>query len=248
MKKMTVTPILTVVGKKGLHNPNLLAEQQPGFSYSLSAVPNQELFKWQFACLKNNLTCNSKLFSLSYTPISEFSVSEYSAVPTIAMFNMINHKALIPQKIYQNCITGKDAVMPHVDILIIDTYKVPTLKKEFKTKALVLLAHSKTAPCFKITSKDGRYVAFGVLLRPSLEKYGEYIFNNIKTILGEDATFELLLSTSYEYNSGTISSSFEKICSVTGIEYIPTSYADPYTDDSLFGSDDIGNNVVMLSF
>lgn len=104
------------------------------------------------------------------------------------------YQLLMPKVIYNACKAGLDKFRPGCDFIVWDKNKCP---------GLAAITFSREAPILAFESTTGSK-ALGVILRPSLMKYGDYLFSSIKEALKGTITVEMVCGTHYNYPEGSI--------------------------------------------
>lgn len=178
------------------------------------------------------------LIMTSMTGVKEIEATNAEYFPKIRIYDPSLFDMFSPKKIYQNCKAGRDPLRPGSDFIICD-YSDPSHSQ------LALVTFSREAPIlyFESTSKK---VALGVILRPSLMKYGDYLFSTIEEALGEKITCYLVTCNHFEYSEGSIPHIVENLAHNHNMHYMCMYDSESY--EECYHRGESGNHVVIVSF
>ena len=209
---------------------------EPGFSQNVSVMGDRLYFD-QLLKLKKSLPFGRLILSTAMTGTYEVEETKGEYFPKIREYRVDIGPMFSPNAIYNNCLGNKDKYRPGCDFVIFDT-----------DLNLVTTTFSREAPILAFESSIGRK-ALGVILRPSLMKYGDYLFSTIKEDLishnePTEITVTLVACNHFEYPEGSIPS-------------IVQSLADKYDMKCIIGDDseknpecyhrgEKGNHIVAL--
>lgn len=163
-------------------------------------VPSKmgQFFEDQLIAIQKNLP-RKKLLMTSMTGSEEISQTRGYYFPKIRKTCIEPDSSFDPRAIYYYCRKGEDKFRPGCDFIIFDS-----------TSDIVAATFSREAPILAFEAKNG-IKALGVILRPSLMKYGDYLFSTIKEALGYNITVTLVTCNHFEYPEGSIPSIIQKL-------------------------------------
>ena len=141
---------------------------------------------------------------------------------------------LMPKAIYNGCKKGIDKFRPGCDFIVWDSNKLPRF---------AALTFSREAPILTFESSTGKK-ALGVILRPSLMKYGDYLFSTIKEALDGNITVTLVTCNHFEYPEGSIPSIVQNLSLKHNINCV-IGY-DSEKEPECYHRGEKGNHVVAL--
>lgn len=150
----------------------------------------------QLSKITSSLPIPSEISSVAMTSMTgseEINLTDGCYFPKIREYNDDIYPFMMPKLIYNGCKTGLDKLRPGCDFIIWDSKKV----------SLAVTTFSREAPIIAFESLNGKK-ALGVILRPSLMKFGDYLFKTISDYLGEAITVTLVTCNHYEYPEGSI--------------------------------------------
>lgn len=133
-----------------------------------------------------------KLLMTSMTGYQEVNQTYGAYFPKIRKASLVHETMFNPRAIYYYCNTGEDKFLPGCDFIIFDS-----------ASDIVATTFSREAPIIAFESPKG-IKALGVILRPSLIKYGDYLFSTIKEALGNNTKVTLVTCNHFEYPEGNI--------------------------------------------
>lgn len=131
----------------------------------------------------------------SMTGSSEIEATGGEYFPKIREYDPCIKVIFMPRAINYYCSIGMDPYLPQSDFILWDA----------KFHNIVVTTFSREAPILAFESSNGRK-ALGVILRPSLNKYGDYLFKTISEALGGIVNVTLVTCNHYEYHEGSIPS------------------------------------------
>lgn len=171
----------------------------------------------QLKKLKKELPLGHLHLMTSMTGTYEVQTTNGEYFPKIREYRTDINSIFSPTAIYNNCLANKDKYRPGCDFIIFDS-----------TSDIVATTFSREAPILAFESSIGRK-ALGVILRPSLMKYGDYLFSTIREDLisynePTEITVTLVTCNHFEYPEGSIPS-------------IIKSLADKYSMKCFIGED-----------
>ena len=158
------------------------------------------------------------LVMTSMTGMAERKATNDEYFPKIRWFSYTQLDMFLPRIIYDRCMQGMDKFYPGCDFIVWDSLGFQIYASTF----------SREAPILAFESSIGRK-ALGVILRPSLMKYGDYLFSTIKEDLishnePTEITVTLVTCNHFEYPEGSIPSMVQ-------------SFADKYDMKCIIGED-----------
>lgn len=207
-----------------------------GFSQNVS-VMGEKLYFEQLRKIKKNLPFGHLPIMTSITGTCEVIATNGEYFPKIREYRTDIGPMFSPNTIYNNCIVNKDKYRPGCDFIIFDN------KSNF-----VATTFSREAPILAFESSIGRK-ALGVILRPSLMKYGDYLFSTIKEDLishNEPTTITVTLVTCnhFEYPEGSIPSIIQSLADKYEMKCIIGE--DSEKNPECYHREEKGNHVVAL--
>ena len=156
----------------------------------------------QLAKIREYFSPEFDLVMTSMTGSQEVKLTGGEYFPKIRKYDPTLADMFSPEKIYRNCQKGMDPFRPGADFIIWD-----------ENDDIAVATFSREAPILFFDSYDNQKHALGTILRPSLMKYGDYLFSKIKEALVTVDTCELITCNHYEYPEGSIPSIVEKLAS-----------------------------------
>lgn len=200
-----------------------------GFSQVPSKMGNN--FQDQLQKILENVP-SPKLFMTSMTGSEEVKRTNGAYYPKIRKVYSDNHNLFDPLTIYDYCEKGEDKFRPGCDFIVCNS------------KELISIAtFSREAPILAFESSNGN-IALGVILRPSLMKYGDYLFSTIKEALGGNITVTLVTCNHFEYAEGSIPSVVQKLSLKHNINCV-IAY-DSEKESECYHRGEEGNHVVVM--
>lgn len=137
-----------------------------------------------------------------------------------------------PYIIYTYCTKRENSLRPGSDFIVWD-----------KSQKVVGLTFSREAPILAFESSNGKK-ALGVILRPSLMKYGDYLFSTMKKTLGGNITVTLVTCNHFEYVEGSIPSVVKNLSLKHNMDCV-VCY-DSEKEPECYHRDEEGNHIVAL--
>lgn len=166
-----------------------------GFCQSVSKMGSH--YDEQLQKIRQQLPKGVKLITTAMLSSKLAEESNFSARPVVRLYTPDTDGMFDPYQIYRFCQEGLDLVRPAADFVVYN----PKLSGRRK---LAIATFSREAPILVFYSSNGS-VAIGTILRKSLLKYGRQLFKNVQTAMGEgEITVNLVTSTFFEYEEGTI--------------------------------------------
>lgn len=174
-----------------------------------------------------------QLLMTSMTGLKEIEATSGEYFPKIREYNPDIHCMFEPYTIYQNCVQCNDAYRPGCDFVIFNS-----------NLNVAATTFSREAPIIAFECENGRK-ALGVILRPSLMKYGDYLFETMKKGLGRNQiTATLVTCNHFEYPEGSIPELFKKLCE--RYKMICAIGEDSEKNPECYHRGENGNHVVVL--
>lgn len=208
----------SILGEKGFSQ--VPAKIEPNFDKQLQAV-------------LDSLPSEKKVVMTSMTGSHEVKLTEGAYFPKIREFNPELMEMFDPYKIYENCKADMDKFRPACDFIVWDSEKHDIVSTTF----------SREAPILAFESSTGKK-ALGVILRPSLMQYGDYLFSTMKEYLGGKIKITLVTCNYYEYPEGSIPSIFQNLALKYYLSCTMGANSELYSDCYHRGEE--GNHVVAL--
>lgn len=215
-------------------------ELKKGFCINTAKLNREEYLK-SLDTIRKYTEPNKKLRVISLTSSSILKRFEDHVIPTIVKYNKDIDAIFEPAEIYNNCTWGLDEFRPSADFVIFNNGFGSTLNDN-----IAVAAYSATAPVFVFENQSGQ-VAIGVLTKPRLIEYGEYVFDKILSQMTGNVKLTIPLCTHYSYPEwGSIpefiSVLAEKFQQITELEF----EEDTQTNENLFGYGEKYNNCVVI--
>jgi len=202
-----------------------------GFSQVPSKMGNN--FQDQLQKILENIPSplRYRLFMTSMTGSEEIKRTNGAYYPKIRKVYPDNHNLFNPLTIYNYCEKGEDKFRPGCDFIVCDS-----------KESVSIATFSREAPILAFESKKGK--AIGTILRPSLMKYGDYLFSSIKEELGADIEVSLVTCNHFEYPEGSIPSIIESLT----LKYNMKCFicVDSEKDSDCYHRGEAGNHVVVM--
>lgn len=207
-----------------------------GFSQNVS-VMGEKLYSEQLKKIRKSLPFGRLILMTSMTGTYEVKETEGKYFPKIREYRTDIAPMFSPNTIYNNCIVNKDKYRPGCDFIIFDT-----------NSNFVATTFSREAPILAFESSIGRK-ALGVILRPSLMKYGDYLFSTIKEDLisynePTEITVTLVTCNHFEYPEGSIPSIVQSLADKYDMKCIIDQDSEKNTE--CYHRGEKGNHVVAL--
>jgi len=136
--------------------------------------------------------------------------------------------------VYKRCKEGLDKFSPGCDFIIWDSNN---------NYDLAVATFSREAPILSFESTSGKK-AFGVILRKSLMKYGDYLFSSIAEALGGEITVNLAVCNHFKYPEGSIPSIIQDLANKSGMNCIIGE--DSEKNPECYHRGENGNHVVVM--
>lgn len=190
----------------------------------------------QLVKIRSCIPKNKRIVMTSMTGSIQIKVTNGEYFPKIRMYDPAISDMFSPKKIYQNCEDGLDALRPGADFIVWNSSI---------DENIAVATFSREAPILYFESTSKR-MALGVILRPSLMKYGDYLFSTIEEALGEDITCYLVTCNHFEYPDGSIPQIVENLAHNHNMHYMCMYDSESY--EECYHRGEIGNHVVLISF
>lgn len=191
-------------------------------------------FNSQMQLVLGELPADKKVIMTSMTGTVEVNLTNGAYVPKIRLYNGRISDIFDPYQIYENCIKGLDSLRPGADFIVWDTKEFPSL---------CVTTFSREAPILAFKSDSGKK-ALGVILRPALMQYGDYLFSTIKQYLGKNVSVALVTANHFEYPEGSI----PYIVQTLALKHHMSCFIciDSETDEDCYHRGEAGNHVVAM--
>jgi len=190
-----------------------------------------KFFEDQLIAIEKNLPVK-KLLMTSMTRSEEVSQTSGAYFPKIRKSYLGHENMFNPRAIYYYCQHGEDKFRPCCDFMVWD-----------KNCSIVATTFSREAPVLAFESSKGGK-ALGVILRPSLIKYGDYLFSTIKEALGENITVTLVTCNHFAYPEGSVPSIVQELAYKYNMNC--TIGVDSEKDPECYHRGEFGNHVVAM--
>lgn len=187
---------------------------------------------YQISKITAQVPSNFELVMTSMTGAAEVQETNGEYFPKIREYNTDVRAIFNPYNIYGNCLMGKDDYRPGCDFIIWNS-----------NNKIAAATFSREAPILAFESQNGKK-ALGVILRPSLMKYGEYLFSTMKNALGKEIMVTLITCNHYQYQEGSIPSVIEALASKYGMTC--SIGANSETHPECYHRGESGNHVVIF--
>lgn len=161
-----------------------------GFSQNVRVMGDN--FKTQLKKIQDNIPFPARLFMTSMTGSAEIAATNGEYFPKIRKVYGDNQSLFQPNTIYFHCMKGEDKLRPGCDFIVWRD-----------NDPAVVATFSREAPILAFESTNGMK-ALGVICRPSLMKYGDYLFSTIKETLQGSITVQMVCGNHYNYKEGSI--------------------------------------------
>lgn len=199
----------------------------------------RDKFEDQLLKVRSSLSSEfqDNLFTLAMTSMTSFSEMEatnYEYFPKIRKFGSDFNAFVMPKSIYKACANDTDKIRPGCDFLIWDTRKF---------KKFVATTFSREAPILAFESDSGKK-CLGVILRPSLMKYGDYVFHTIKNELHGNIRVTIVTCNHFEYPEGSIPTIIQNLALKYNMSCIVC--IDSEKDSECYHRGEKGNHVVAM--
>lgn len=169
----------------------------------------------------------------SMTGSTEVALTNGAYVPKIRCYDEEIRSIFNPYDIYGYCKKELYQLRPGADFIIWDSEKY---------NDLCVTTFSREAPIIAFESQTGK--ALGIILRPSLMAYGDYLFSTIKKYLGDDTTVTLVTCNHYQYPEGSIPSIVKDLALKHKIKCFVC--VDSEKDPECYHRGEQGNHVVAM--
>ena len=195
---------------------------------------NEQLYKVRCSLPSQFQSFRYTLAMTSMTSYAERKATNEEYFPKIRKFGAEFHSFAMPNLIYKACANGTDKIRPGCDFLVWDTKKFARL---------VVTTFSREAPILAFESTTGKK-CLGIILRPSLMKYGDYLFSTIKDEIRGKITVTLVTCNHYEYPEGSIPTIIQNLAAKYDMKCIIGE--DSEKNPECYHRGEIGNHVVAL--
>lgn len=193
----------------------------------------KQLEKIQSALLPDGFFPGSVCMT-SMTNKNEINLTNGQYFPKIRKYSSFN-AFMKPRRSYMLCELGLDEVSPKCDFIIWNSCK----------DNIVVTTFSREAPILAFESSNGKK-ALGVILRPSLMQYGDYLFQTISEYLQDKITVTLVTCNHYVYPEGSIPSYISFLASKYGMKCIIPENSDSEKNPECYHRGEEGNHVVAM--
>ncbi len=178
----------------------------------------------------------NRIAMTSMTGCYEVKETKGEYFPKIRKFSHQFYPFLVPKWIYAGCQNGQNKFIPSTDFIVWDT-------KTLEGYMLAVLTFSREAPILAFESSTGKK-ALGVILRPSLLKYGDYIFSSIKDYLNGNIQVTLVVCNHFKYPEGSIPTIVQNLANKYGMACVIGEDSEKNPD--CYHRGESGNHVVAL--
>lgn len=175
----------------------------------------------------------TKIIMTSMTNSAEIDATNNEYFPKIRIYDPSIESIFSPKEINSYCSIGKDKFRPATDFILWNSTTFP----------LVVTTFSREAPILSFESSTGKK-ALGVILRPSLMKYGDYLFASIRQYLRGQIQVTLVTCNHFEYPTGNIPSVIQSLAKKYGMKCIIDK--DSQEDPECYKRNEDGNHVVAM--
>lgn len=207
-----------------------------GFCQSVSKMGNH--YDEQLKKIRQQLPEGVKLITTAMLNSKLAEESNFSARPVVRLYTPDTDGMFNPYQIYRFCQEGLDLVRPTADFVVYN----PKYSAE---KKLAIATFSREAPILVFSSSNGS-VAVGTVLRKSLLKHGMQLFRDVRVAMGEGEiiTVNLVTSTYFKYEEGTIADQVKRLAKIFMMHYIHGS--DVKKNPECYHRGEVGNHVVVV--
>lgn len=202
-----------------------------GLCLNPSKMGNQ--FTQQLEKVKQQIPDDYRLAITSITGSREIEATNGEYLPKIREYDSHLRDMFEPNIVYRHVQMGFDSVRPGADFVIWDSrfYKICGL------------TFSREAPVLAFKSSNG-HKALGVILRKSLLKHGDYLFETIKNAMNGQIAVTLVCCNHFEYEEGSIPSIVENLAKKYDMPYVCLFDSEKTPD--CYQRNEKGNQVVAL--
>ena len=191
------------------------------------------LFRPQLERIQNEIPEDMRLAITSITGIREKEETNSKYLPKIREYDSRLHDIFDPKIVYRYVQKGLDSLRPGSDFVLWDS----------KFYKLCCLTFSREAPILAFESSFGQK-ALGVILRPSLMKHGDYLFETMQYAMNGNITVTLVTCNHYEYPEGTIPDLVRNLAQKYNMSCV-VCY-DSQKEAECYHRDETGNHVVAM--
>ena len=171
-----------------------------------------------------------RVFMTSMTGSKEVELTNGAYFPKIRKICNADELSMFePRRIYHYCEIGEDKFRPGCDFIVWQSSRA-------------VATFSREAPILAFESEKGN--ALGTILRPSLMKYGDYLFSSIKEELGDDIHVSLVTCNHFRYPEGSIPSIVESLALRHNMKCFIC--VDSEKDSDCYHRGESGNHVVVM--
>lgn len=191
-------------------------------------------FYGQLEKIRSTVPKNKKLVMTSMTGANEVAQTKGEYFPKIRIYNKYYSTIFDPQCIYEFCTLSQDSYRPGSDFILWDSNFDKICASTF----------SREAPILTFESSTGRK-ALGVILRPALMKYGDYLFKQISSYLQGQIKVTLVTCNHFQYPEGW---SIPEIVQSLSLKHNMTCIvcADSEKNPECYHRGEAGNHVVAM--
>lgn len=185
----------------------------------------------QLEKIKQKIPNNLKFAITSITGSREVSATNGEYLPKIREYDPKLHDIFDPEVVYNYVQKGLDSVRPGADFIL------------WKDSNICCLTFSREAPIISFESSSGQK-ALGVILRFSLLKHGDYLFQTIKNAMEGDIKVTLLVCNHYEYSEGKITDFVQNLALEYNMAFL--SCCDSQKEPECYKRDEKGHHVIAM--
>lgn len=183
---------------------------------------------WRLIC---ELPAQNDVICTSMTGFAEVQATQSKYFPKVRLYDAALNSMFDPIEIYNNCLNGLDPFRPGCDFIIWEDPKITAF------------TFSREAPVLAFESCTGKK-ALGVILRPSLMAFGDYLFSAIKTALSGYIKVTLVTCNHFNYAEGSIPSIVQSLADKYDMECIIGVNSE--NDPECYHRGEKGNHVVAM--
>lgn len=204
-----------------------------GFCQSTSTMNGKYLS--QLHKIYQSVPEQHKVLMTSMTSFENREEMHDAYLPQIRLYDPALKEMFDPECIYRHCLEGTDLFRPIADFIAY----CPS-----QNERVVLSTFSREAPILAFESQNGS-ICLGTILRRALIEHGDYLFRNIKKLLGgEKVTVTLVTCNHYLYPEGSIPDMVKSLAQKYHMDY--KEGVDSQKDKECYHRGEKGNHVVIM--
>lgn len=204
-----------------------------GFSQDVTMMKDhfgEQLYKIRSSLPQKLQNFRCILAMTSKTNLSEIEATGGEYFPKIRKYSQAFNSYTKPTTIYTSCANGSNRMRPSCDFLIWNSKRFPNF---------VAITYSREAPILAFESTTGNK-CLGVIMKPSLLKFGDYLFSTIKEELRGTITVTIV-TCKHEENMPSVIKAFADKYDMACI-----IGEDSEKNPDCFCENDIGNHAVAM--